>query len=407
MTNEIVPQSSALDQILQGPEGDVLRHHLERMLVEVMEAEVHNQIGASLHERSESRTSHRNGYREREFETRMGSLSLAIPKVRRGTYFPSFLEPRRRAEKALVAVVQEAFLHGTSCRKVDDLVQALGGPGMDKSRVSRMCAELDEEVEAFRTRSLEEEVPYVWLDALYEKVREGGRVRSKAVVIATGVTAEGRRSVLGIDVGETESYGFWKDFLRGLVKRGLKGVQLVISDAHEGLKRAIAEVLLGATWQRCRVHAMRSLLTHVHKSMQAMVLAAVKTIFVQTNQAEARRQLEEVSRTLGPRCPKAAELLQSMAEDVLSYMSFPPEHWRQLHSTNPLERLNREVRRRTRVVGIFPNVNSLLRLVTMLLAEQDDEWQAGEKAYFSRRSMAKITETVLAPPDLLKEVATA
>lgn len=406
MPSEIVPHGATADQILKGPEGDLLRRLMEKMLAEVMEGEVAAQIGAALHERAEGRVAHRNGYRERDFETRVGALSLAIPKLRAGTYFPSFLDPRRRAEKALVAVVQEAFLHGTSTRKVDDLIQALGGPGIDKSRVSRMCAELDEEVLAFRTRTLDEEVPYLWLDAVYEKAREGGRVRSKAVVIATGVTAEGRRTVLGVDAGDAESHAFWKDFLRSLVKRGLRGVQLVISDAHEGLKRAIAETISSATWQRCRVHAMRSLLTYVPKSHQPMVLAAVKAIFVRTSQADAREALDEVAKLLDSKCPKASELLRAMAEDVLAYMAFPQEHWRQIHSTNPLERLNREIRRRTRVVGIFPNTASLLRLVTMLLAEQDDEWQASEKAYFSQRSMAKVSSSVLPPPDLLKEVAT-
>lgn len=406
MPSEIVPHGATADQILEGPEGDLLRRLMEKMLASVMEGEVAAQIGAGLHERAEGRVAHRNGYRERDFDTRVGSLSLAIPKLRAGTYFPSFLEPRRRAERALVAVVQEAFLHGTSTRKVDDLIQALGGPGVDKSRVSRMCAELDEEVLAFRTRTLDEEVPYLWLDAVYEKAREGGRVRSKAVVIATGVTVEGRRTVLGVDAGDAESHAFWKDFLRSLVKRGLRGVQLVVSDAHEGLKRAIAETISEATWQRCRVHAMRSLLTHVPKSHQPMVLAAVKAIFVRTSQADAREALDEVAKLLDSKCPKASELLRAMAEDVLAYMVFPQEHWRQLHSTNPLERLNREIRRRTRVVGIFPNTTSLLRLVTMLLAEQDDEWQASEKAYFSQRSMAKVSPNVLAPPDLIKEVAT-
>lgn len=407
MTQTIVPQGVSLDQILQGPEGDLLKGCLEKLLGQIMEIEVSGAAGAGLGERSEGRVAYRNGYREREFETRVGSLTLAIPRLRTGTYFPSFLEPRRRAERALVAVVQEAFVLGTSSRKVDELVQALGGPGIDKSRVSRMCAELDEEVQAFRTRTLEEETPYVWLDAIYEKARECGRVRSKAVVIATGVTIEGRRTVLGVDAGDAESHAFWRDFLRGLIKRGLKGVQLVVSDAHEGLKRAIVEVMADATWERCRVHSMRSLITHVPKAHQGFVLAAIKSIFVRTSQAEARSALDEVARVLDTKSPKAAELLRAMADDVLAYMSFPQEHWRQIHSTNPLERLNREIRRRTRVVGIFPNVAALTRLVTMLLAEQDDEWQAADKAYFSRTSMAKVTPSILPPPDLLKEIATA
>jgi len=407
MTKAMVPGSGSLDQILQGEEGDVLRAWIQRVVAEVMDAEVRQVIGAERYERSEERATQRNGYRSRAFDTRVGTLDLRIPKLRRGSYFPSFLEPRKRAEKALVSVVQEAFISGVSTRAVDDLVEAMGVSSMDKSRVSRMCAELDEEALSFRERTLEGEVPYVWLDALYEKVREGGRVVSRAVVVATGVTAQGRRSILGVSVGATESYEFWKGFLRSLVKRGLFGVQLVISDAHEGLKRAIAEVLSGTSWQRCRVHAMRALLTHVTRQHQPMVLAAVKTIFAQATKAEAERHLAEVAKALESKCPKATELLLEMESDVLAYMSFPPEHWRQIHSTNPLERLNVEIRRRTRVIGIFPNSASLLRLVTLLLAEQDDEWQAAEKAYFSQRSMAKVTTSVLPPPSLIKEVATS
>jgi putative transposase len=407
MTKPIVPRNVSLDQILQGEEGDLLRSWMQRVVSEVMDAEVKHLIGAERYERSDERATQRNGYRSRAFDTRLGTLDLRIPKLRQGSYFPSFLEPRRRAEKALVSVVQEAYLSGVSTRAVDGLVEAMGGASMDKSRVSRMCAELDEEARAFRERTLDDEVPYVWLDALYEKVREGGRVVSRAVVIATGVTAPGRRSILGVSVGATESYEFWKDFLRSLVKRGLHGVQLVISDAHEGLKRAIAEVMTGATWQRCRVHAMRALLTHVTRQHQPMVLAAVKTIFVQATKEEAEKHLREVAKALESKCPKAADLLLEMEADVLAYMSFPMEHWRQIHSTNPLERLNVEIRRRTRVIGIFPNGASLLRLVTLLLAEQDDEWQAAEKAYFSQRSMAKVTSSVLPPPSLIKEVATS
>lgn len=283
----------------------------------------------------------------------------------------------------------------------------MGGTGISKSTVSRLCKELDEEAEAFRTRPLEGEVPYLWLDALYEKVREGNRVRSMAVVLAIGVTAEGTRTVVGIDVGNTEDEAFWKAFLRSLVRRGLSGVQLVISDAHAGLKKAIGQVLVGASWQRCRVHAMRNLLTAVPRGQQAMVMAMVRTIFAQPTQREAKEQLAQVARALKKSVPRAATLLDEMAEEVLAYMAFPAEHWRQIHSNNPLERQNKEVRRRTRVVGIFPNRASLLRLVSLLLAEQDDEWQAAEKAYMSRRSMARITTAVTEPPALLKEAATA
>lgn len=406
MTSEMVPQTSDMAQVLAGPEGDFLRRALEQLLRQVMEAEVTAQVGAALHERSDDRTTWRNGYRPRPWETRVGPMLLEIPKLRQGTYFPSFLEPRKRSERALLAVVQEAFVHGVSTRKVDDLVKALGCSGIDKSTVSRICQELDAEAEAFRTRSLEDAVPYVWLDAVYEKVREGGHVRSMAVVLAIGVTADGTRTVLGLDVGHCEDEAFWTEFLRGLVRRGLDGVQLVISDAHAGLKKAAKKILVGATWQRCRVHTMRALLTHVPRAQQSMVLAAVKTIFAQPSQAEARRQLEEVATALDKKCPKAAQVLRDAAEDVLAYMAFPSEHWRQIHSTNPLERQNKEIRRRTRVIGIFPHRASALRLVTMLLWEQHDEWQAMTKAYFSKTSMAKLTGSVSPPPGLMKESAT-
>mgnify|MGYP002713217611 CR=1 FL=1 len=405
MTNEMLPQSTDMAQVLAGPEGDFLRRALEQMLHQVMEAEVASQVGASLHERSDERTTWRNGYRARPWETRVGPIMLDIPKLRQGTYFPSFLEPRKRSERALLAVVQEAYVHGVSTRKVDDLIQALGCTGIDRSTVSRICKQLDEEAEAFRTRALDEDVPYVWLDAIYEKVREGGHVRSMAVVLAIGVTADGTRTVLGLDVGNSEDEAFWSEFLRSLVRRGLSGVQLVISDAHAGLKKAIAKVLVGTTWQRCRVHTLRALLTHVSKAQQSMVLAALKTIFAQPSKAAAHQQLEDVAKSLEKSCPKVAELLRETADDVLAYMAFPEEHWRQIHSTNALERQNKEIRRRTRVVGIFPNRASTLRLVTMLMWEQHDEWQAMSKAYFSKTSMAKLRGTA-SPPALMKESAT-
>lgn len=405
MAKEILPEGAKAGEVLEGPYGDFLRHEVERIVRRVMEEEVAVQIGAGPYERSEERTTHRNGYRTRPWDTRVGRIHLEIPKLRQGTYFPSFLEPRRRAERALVSVVQEAYVSGVSTRSVDDLVRALGGPGIDKSAVSRLCQELDAEAEAFRTRPIDEEVVYLWLDAVYEKVRDGGRVRSKAVVIAIGVTAEGRRVVLGMAVGATESAPFWRDFLRSLVRRGLRGVQLVISDAHEGIKQAVASVMAEATWQRCRVHTLRSILTHVPRAQQAMVLAAIKTIFAQPSQAEATQQLEEVAKAIRRKAPKAAQLLEEACEDVLAYMAFPAAHWRQIHSTNPLERLIREIRRRTRVVGIFPTEGSLLRLVGMLLLEQDDEWQAAERAYFSQQSMARLTGTE-GPPALLKESST-
>lgn len=407
MAERIIAADGALDKGLEGSDGDFLREGLQGFVQRLIEAEVAEVIGAGRYERTVDRQTYRNGSRERKWQTRLGELALHIPKLREGGYFPSFIEPRRRAEKALVSVVQEAYVAGVSTRKVDELVEVMGGTGISKSTVSRLCKELDEEAEAFRTRPLEGEVPYLWLDALYEKVREGNRVRSMAVVLAIGVTAEGTRTVVGIDVGNTEDEAFWKAFLRSLVRRGLSGVQLVISDAHAGLKKAIGQVLVGASWQRCRVHAMRNLLTAVPRGQQAMVMAMVRTIFAQPTQREAKEQLAQVARALKKSVPRAAALLEEMAEEVLAYMAFPGEHWRQIHSNNPLERQNKEVRRRTRVVGIFPNRASLLRLVSLMLAEQDDEWQAAEKAYMSRRSMARITTAVLEPPALLKEAATA
>lgn len=406
MAKEIFSEVGSLFQGLQGEEGDRIRSWIAGVVREVMEAEVSAQIGAGRFERSEDRVTQRNGYRERAWDTRAGSLLLRIPKLREGTYFPSFLEPRRRAERALVCVVQEAYVSGISTRAVDDLVKALGMEGMDKSRVSRLCADLDEEAEAFRNRPLTEAVPYLWLDAVYEKVREAGRVVSKAVVIATGVTSKGQRTVLGFAVGAAESGEFWREFLRSLVRRGLEGVQLVISDAHEGLKAAVPQVFTGASWQRCRVHTMRNVLSSVPRGQQAMVAATVRTIFAQPSQDDARRQLGEVAGALTKRCPGAAERLRAAQEDVLAYLAFPSAHWRQIHSTNPLERLNKEIRRRTRVVGIFPTEKALVRLVGMLLAEQDDEWQAASKAYFSQGSMARLTGAP-EPPLLLKESATA
>jgi len=296
----------------------------------------------------------------------------------------------RRAEKALVAVVQEAFIHGVSTRKVDELVQALGMTGISKSEVSRLCSELDEMVEAFRNRPLTDRYPYLWLDAKYVKVREGERVLNMALVVAVGVTDTGEREVLGLDVGLTEDGPFWTEFLRTLVRRGLQDVQLVISDAHEGLKEAIRKVLGGSSWQRCRVHFMRNLLSQVPKSAQPMVAALVRTIFAQPDKAAAHAQLADVVERLRQRFPKAAHMLAEAEEEILAYMAFPSEHWRQLHSTTPLERLMREIGRRTDVVGIFPNRASLIRLAGAVLVEQQDEWTAAPRRYFSQESMKKL-----------------
>lgn len=407
MTREIVHDDDELGKAVESSDLESrLRAAMQEAVEKLMESEVTELLGAGPWERSEERRGYRNGYRGREWDTRLGRLSLQIPKLRDGGYLPSFLEPRRRAERALVAVVQEAYVHGVSTRKVDDLVRVLGG-SVSKSAVSRICQELDEEGRAFRERAIEVETPYIWLDALYEKARDGGHVRSTAVVVAIGVTAEGTRTVLGLDVGNTEDESFWKSFLRSLVRRGLKGVQLVVSDAHVGLQKAVRQVLQGSTWQRCRVHTLRNILSHVPRGQQAVIAATVRTVFAQPTQAEARKQLAQVVKLLRDKCEKAAEILEDAAEDVLAYMAFPSEHWRQIHSTNPLERLNKEIRRRTRVVGIFPSRASLLRLVSAVLAEQDDEWQAAERGYFSKESMAKVSPNVKAPPRLMKEVATA
>jgi transposase-like protein len=376
-------------------DGDVLREMIRLVAQELMEAELEEQIGAGRYERTEERTNRRNGYRDREWDTRVGTVSLKIPKTRTGTYFPSLLEPRRRAERALLAVVQTAYVEGVSTRKVDDLLQSLGLTGIDKSRVSRICKELDEMVGGFRERSLEGKHPYVWLDALYLKVRQNHRIVSMAVVIAIGVKETGEREILSFSVGAGETEEFWAEFLRGLVRRGLKGVQLVISDAHEGLKGAIAQVVTGATWQRCRVHFMRNVLAHIPRREKSMVAAGLRTIFVQPDPESARTQLAAVVDAMDSRWPKAAEIVERAQEDILAHMSFPQEHWTRIRSTNPLERLIREIKRRTNVVGVFPDVPSVERLVGALLMEQDDEWQV-DRRYFSLGSMMRLTR-----PDLL------
>jgi len=380
-------------------DGDFLRESIALLTRLLMEAEVSEQIGAERYERSNGRQAQRNGYRGRGWETRVGDIPLQIPKLRQGSYYPSFLEPRRRAERALLAVIQTAYVEGVSTRKVDKLVQTLGLTGIDKSKVSRICQELDEAVAIFRNRPLEAEYAYLWLDAVYLKVRQNHRIVNMAVVMAIGVRETGEREILAIDIGASEDGAFWTAFLRGIVARGLQGVQLVISDAHEGLKEAIATVLTGAAWQRCRVHFMRNVLAHIRKGDKAMVAAALRTIFAQPNQEAARQQLGEVAQAMGSRWPRAAEVLVAGEEDVLSYMTFPPPHWTRIYSTNPLERLNREVKRRTNVVGIFPNSDAVLRLVGSVLIEIDDEWQAGRR-YFSLQSMRMLREPVEEHPSL-------
>jgi putative transposase len=382
-------------------DGDLLRELGQLVLQRLMEAEAEARCGAGLHERSPERANHRNGYRERTLETRLGTLNLKIPKLRTGSYFPSFLEPRKASEQALVAVVQEAYVKGISTRKVDDLVQALGMTGISKSQVSRLCAELDERVEAFLGREIRGQWPYLWLDATYVKSRERGAVDSQAVVVAVAVNAEGRRETLGMAVGPAETEAFWTDFLRSLMRRGLSGVRLVISDAHEGLKQGIAKVI-GATWQRCRVHFMRNALAHVPRRQHQMVAAVIRTAFVQEDQAQARVQWRETSDKLRERFPKLSALMDGAEDDVLAFMGFPKEHWPQLASTNPLERLNKEIKRRSRVIGIFPNNAAIVRLVGTLLAEQTDEWQVTRR-YMSQESLARVISPDTPPEQPLLE----
>jgi putative transposase len=398
--------SSFVGKLLEEDDVDVLRDGVRVLAQALMETEVSSQIGAAPYERSSSRTAYRNGYRTRTWDTRVGTIELRIPKVSAGTYFPSLLEPRRRAEKALQAVVVEAYVKGVSTRKVDDLVKALGIDGISRSEVSRICKVLDEDVKAFLARPIEGEHPYVWLDATFHKIREGGRVVPVATVVAIGVSQAGHRSVLGCDTGPAEDHAFWLAFLRSLVRRGLRGARLVISDAHEGLRRAVEKVLAGAQWQRCRVHFMRNLLSVVPKSAQDTVAAIVRTIFAQADQPTAMAQLREVVQMLRPRFPQAAELLEAAAEDLLAHLHFPREHRRRLHSTNPLERLHKEIKRRTNVVGIFPNRASLVRMVATLLQEQDDEWQVADRRYFSVGSMAHVDEMGgETPRELLEAIA--
>jgi putative transposase len=319
------------------PSEDWLRDMVRWTVQELMEAEVSAQIGAERYERSGERATYRNGYRPREWDTRVGTLELAIPKLREGSSFPSWLEPRRRSEQALVAVVTEAYVQGVSTRRVEALVQSLGIVGISRSEVSRLCASLDEQVDAFRSRRLDGRYPYVWLDARYEYVREDHQVQSMAVVIAYGVRDDGVREVLGLDIGPSEDAPLWRAFLQGLVARGLNGVRLVISDAHRGLKQAIREVFVGAAWQRCRVHFMRNIVASVAKGAQAMVAATVRTIVEQPDRAAARAQLRQVCATLQERFPKVVALIEAAEGEILTFYDFPKEHWRQIHSTNPLE----------------------------------------------------------------------
>ena len=382
-----VPES--MRKLSEAMPRDVMRDLLSDTLSRVMSAEVEALCNAAYGSRTGERENSRNGYRERDLETRMGTIPLQIPKLRRGSYLPSFLEPRRRWEKAFVQVVSEAYVLGVSTRKVEDLVEAMGAKGMSRSEVSRMAESLDEQVRAFRGRPLEKPYPYVWLDALYVRVREGGRTVSKAVLVATGVAESGEREVLGISVASGEMMECWKAFLEDLVKRKLRGVKLVISDAHTGLRAAMRAVLNGTAWQRCTVHFLRNLLALLPKSAQGFSVAAFRMAFMQSSMPEARELYHKAIALIEAKHPRAAECAREAEEDVLAHMTFPQAHWRQIRSTNPLERLNKEIRRRTDVVGIFPSDDSVLRLVTMLLCDQSDEWCVGRR-YFSQESMKHL-----------------
>jgi transposase-like protein len=376
------------------PDADLLREGVKALAEQLMEIELTERLGVDRYARGSERSGYRNGYRERRWDTRVGTIDLQVPRARDGGFVPALLEPRKRAERALVAVVQEAYVEGLSTRRVDDLVRALGMAGISKSQVSRLCQELDGLVERFRTRPLQGPYPYLWLDALFLKVRQDGKVTRQAVVVATAVRATGEREIVGFDVGPSEDGAFWLQFLRGLVTRGLGGVQLVTSDAHVGLTNAIAAVLHGAVWQRCRIHFVRNLVALVPKNAEQTVAAMIRTVFVQPDPSAAREQWHKVIESFRARFPRVAELMDAAEQDVLAYLGFPSEHWRQIWSTNPLERLNREIKRRTDVVGIFPQPEAVTRLVGAILAEQNDEWEVARR-YFSAESLAKL----FAPPE--------
>jgi putative transposase len=380
-----------LELVEKSADVDLVREMLAFAAERIMDAEVELLTGASKGLRTALRENHRNGYRERDWDRRTGRIELAIPKLRKGSYFPSFLEPRRTAEKALVAVIQEAYVHGVSTRAVDDLVKAMGAGGMSKSQVSRLCAEIDVRVNAFLSRPLEGAWPYLWLDATYLKVRDGGRIVSRAVIGAVAVNEDGKREVLGIATGLSEAEAFWVDFLRSLADRGLRGVKLVIADDHKGL-RAAARRVFEATHQRCRVHWMRNALAHAPAKQRSAVAAMLRTIFAQETGAEAIAQWEVVADALREKQPRLGALMDASREDVLAYMNFPREHWPQIASTNPLERVNREIKRRADVVGIFPNDHAIVRLVGALMLENNDEWTVARR-YMSLETLARVTNT--------------
>ncbi len=407
MTHNDFDLSEVLEQLQSDESGDLVRQMVTFLYQALIDAEATEVIQADRHERSLTRTTQRNGSRPRLLTTKAGDVGLKIPKLRKGSFFPSVLERRRRIDQALYAVVMEAYVHGVSTRKVDDLVSALGvDAGISKSEVSRICAQLDEEMNAFRSRPLSHlGFPYLLCDATYVKARVGGRVVSRAVVVATGVAEDASREVLGIAIGDSEDAAFWTEFLQSLRERGLHGVELVISDSHLGLKAAITKVFPGASWQRCRVHFMRNVLVKVPRNHQQMVAAMIRTIFAQPDAGHVERQLKEVAATMKRQFPVVNEMLLDAAEDITAFRHFPTNHWQKIWSTNSLERLNAEIKRRTNVVGIFPNDAAALRLITAVCVEQHDEWSVSERRYLSQESMDLLkSDTQLVTPVALAKI---